>query len=94
MALGGVLVGVAIGAQQLLVLGGEGLVHQGTAAFEAVETLIMPVAFLVRQILKRERKNDRAFGRKYRCCCQTNVVTVAWTRSTGSGKCTGVANRR
>ena len=64
MALGGVLVGVAVGAQQLLVLGGEGLVHQGAAALEAVETLIVPVAFLVRQILKQVKKKDRVFGRK------------------------------
>lgn len=51
MALGGVLVGVTLGTQQLLVLGGERLVHQRALTLEAVETILMPVAVFVRQVL-------------------------------------------
>lgn len=51
VALGGVFVGIALGAQQLLILGGEGFVHQGALALEALEAFLMPVAVFVRQIL-------------------------------------------
>lgn len=51
VALGGILVRVALSAQELLILGGEGLVHQGAFALEALETVLMPVAVLVGQIL-------------------------------------------
>lgn len=50
-ALGGVVVGVALGAEQQLVLGSEGLLHQRAAAFCTLETLLVPVAILVGQIL-------------------------------------------
>lgn len=50
VALGGILVGVALGAQQLLVLGGEGLVHQGALALEALEAVLVPVAVLVGEV--------------------------------------------
>lgn len=51
MALGGVLIGVALSAEELLILGGEGLVHQGALALEALETVLVPVTVLVGQIL-------------------------------------------
>lgn len=57
MALGGVLVGVALGAEQLFILGGEGLVHQRALALEALETVLVPVTVLVGQIL--EKKDGR-----------------------------------
>lgn len=52
MALGGVLVGVALCAEELLILGGEGLVHQRALALEALEAVLVPVAILVGQILQ------------------------------------------
>ena len=55
---GGVLVGVALGAQELLIFGGEGLVHQRTAALEAVEAVFVPVAVLVGQILEERQPAD------------------------------------
>lgn len=53
VALGGILVGVALSAQELLILGGEGLVHQRALALEAHETVLVPVTVLVGQILQR-----------------------------------------
>lgn len=50
LALGRVLVGIAVGAQQLLLLGGEGLVHQRAPALGAVEAAFMPVPVLVGQV--------------------------------------------
>lgn len=50
VALGGVLIGVALSAEQLVILGGEGLVHQRPFTLEALETLLMPVAVLVGQV--------------------------------------------
>lgn len=50
VALGGVLVGVALSTQELLILGGEGLVHQRALAHEAVEAVLVPVAVLVGQV--------------------------------------------
>lgn len=50
MALGGVLVRIALSAQQLLVLGGKGLVHQRAFALEALEAVLVPVTILIRQI--------------------------------------------
>lgn len=47
VALGGVFVGVALGTQQLLVLGGERFVHQRALTLEAVETGLMPVAVFI-----------------------------------------------
>lgn len=52
IALGGVLVGVALCAEELLILGGKGLVHQRALALEALEAVLMPVAILVGQILQ------------------------------------------
>lgn len=54
MALGGVLVGVALGAKQLVILGGEGLVHQRALALEALETVLVPVTVLIGQILEKK----------------------------------------
>lgn len=57
VALGGVLIGVALSTEELLILGGEGLVHQGALALEALETVLMPVAVLVGQILQKQQRN-------------------------------------
>ena len=54
---GGVLVGVALGAQELLIFGGEGLVHQRALAHEAVEAVLVPVAVLVGQVLWRAKRD-------------------------------------
>lgn len=51
LALGGVLMGVAVRAEQLVLLGSEGLVHKGALAPRAVETGLMPVSVLVGQVL-------------------------------------------
>lgn len=50
-ALGGVIIGVTLGAQQEVVFSREGLLHQRAAALGALETLLMPVAVLVREVL-------------------------------------------
>lgn len=50
-ALGRVVVGVALGAEQQVILGSEGLFHQRAAALCTLETLLVPVAILVGQIL-------------------------------------------
>lgn len=42
---------VTVGAEQELVLGGEGLLHQGAAAFGTLEALVVPVALLIGQVL-------------------------------------------
>lgn len=55
MALGGILIGVALSAEELFILGGEGLVHQRALALEALKTLLVPVTVLVGEIL-RERQ--------------------------------------
>lgn len=47
VALRGVLIGVALSAKELLILGREGLVHQGALALKALETVLMPVSVLV-----------------------------------------------
>lgn len=57
MALGGVFIGVALSAEELLILGGEGLVYQGAFALEALEAVLMPVAVLVGQILPEHRRD-------------------------------------
>lgn len=50
-ALGGELAAVAVVAQQLLVLAGEGLVGQRAVAAEAAEAVLVVVAILVVQLL-------------------------------------------
>lgn len=55
MALGGILIGVALGAEELFVLGREGLVHKRPLALEAHEALLVPVTVLVRQILQEHQ---------------------------------------
>lgn len=50
MTLGGVFIGVALSAEELLILGGEGFVHQRAFALEALKTLLVPVTVLVGQI--------------------------------------------
>lgn len=57
MALGGILIGVALSTEELLILGGEGLVHQRALALEALETVLMPVAVLVGQILREQQRD-------------------------------------
>ena len=49
---GGKVVVMAVGAVELLILGGKGLVHQGVGAVTALKALLMPVLLLVRQVLK------------------------------------------
>lgn len=43
--------GVAFSAEQQIILGGKGLFHQGAAALCTLETLLVPVAILVGQVL-------------------------------------------
>lgn len=62
MALGGILVGVALSTEELLILGGEGLIHQGAFALEAFETVLMPVTVLVGQILQEHRRDTSRLG--------------------------------
>lgn len=62
VALGGILVGVALSTEELLILGGEGLVHQGAFALEAFETVLMPVTVLVGQILQEHRRDTSRLG--------------------------------
>lgn len=50
-ALGGIIISVAFGAEQQIILGCEGLLHQRAAALCTLETLLVPVAILVGQIL-------------------------------------------
>lgn len=56
MALGRVLVAVALGAHQHLVLCGKRPIDQRAAALEAQEALAVPVALLVRQILQKSSR--------------------------------------
>lgn len=49
--LGGVIVGVALRAEQQIVLSCEGLFHQRAAAFSALEAVLVPVAILIGQVL-------------------------------------------
>lgn len=55
MALGRVLVAVALHAHQHVLLGGEGPVHQRASAHGAEEAVAVPVALLVRQILQSQQ---------------------------------------
>lgn len=55
VALGGVLIGVAFGAEELLVFGGEGLVHKGALTLEALKTVFMPMTVFVGQILQENQ---------------------------------------
>lgn len=59
MALGGILIGVALSAEELLILGGEGLVHQRALALEAHEAVLVPVTVLVGQILRERQGGGR-----------------------------------
>lgn len=52
LAPGRVLVGVAVRAEQLVLLGGERLVHQGALAAGTVEAVLVPVPFLIGQVLQ------------------------------------------
>ena len=47
---------IAIGAEDLLVLRREGLVHQGLLALRALEAELVPVLVLVGQVLKQQRQ--------------------------------------
>lgn len=55
VALGRILVAVALHAHQHVLLGGEGPVHQRAAAHDAEEAVAVPVALLVRQILQSQQ---------------------------------------
>lgn len=59
-ALGGVVVGVTLGAQQQLVFGSEGFFHQRAAALGALKALLVPVPVLVRQVLTVAANGRRA----------------------------------
>lgn len=50
-ALGGIIISIAFSAEQQIILGGKGLFHQRAAALCTLETLLVPVAILVRQVL-------------------------------------------
>ncbi len=54
MALGRVLVAVAVGAHQHVILGGKGPIHQRSAALNAEKAFTVPMAVLVGQILRRQ----------------------------------------
>lgn len=58
MALGGILIGVALCAEELFILGGEGLVNQRALALETLEAFLVPVAVLVGQILDNSTETD------------------------------------
>lgn len=51
LALGRVFIGIAVGAQQLFLLGSKGLVHQRASTPGAMEAAFMPVPILVGQVL-------------------------------------------
>lgn len=55
MALRGIFIRVALSAQELVILGGEGLVHQRALALKALEAVLMPMAVLVGQILQEHQ---------------------------------------
>lgn len=59
VALGGILIGIALSAEELLILSGEGLVHQRALALEAHEAVLMPVAVLVGQILQAQQSDTQ-----------------------------------
>lgn len=51
VALGGIIVGMTLSAQQQIILGCKCFLHQRAATLGTVETLVMPMTILVRQIL-------------------------------------------
>lgn len=51
VALGGIIIGMTLSAQQHIILGCKCFFHQRAATLGTVETLIMPMTILVRQIL-------------------------------------------
>lgn len=63
MALGGIFIGVALWAEEPFILGGEGFVHQWAFALETLETILMPVAVLVGQILQKTADRQLTLGR-------------------------------
>lgn len=54
VALGRILVAVALNAHQHVLLGGKGPIDQRAAAFDAEEAVAVPVAVFVRQILQSQ----------------------------------------
>lgn len=76
LAAGRVLLRVAVGAEQLVLLGSERLVHKGPPAPRAVETGLVPVSVLVGQVLQAQSTRDvrRERGRGRGLC---------WTHSEG-----------
>lgn len=53
MTLRGIIIGVAFGAEQQIILDSEGLFRQGAAALGTLEALLMPVTVLIGQVLWR-----------------------------------------
>lgn len=76
MALRGILIGVALGAEELLILGGEGLVHQRALALEALEAVLVPVAVLVGQILRVQQTDTQNWFSKllFNLCFVTSLT--------------------
>ena len=64
---------VAVGAVELFVLGGERLVDERAATVAAVETLLMPVPILVRQILQEETSHV------YKRQATTDILYIQYT---------------
>ena len=68
MALGRILVAVALDAQQHVILCGKWPIDQRSAAFVAEEAIAVPVAVLVRQILH---------GRSSEECCRVTELACS-----------------
>lgn len=81
VALGGILIGVALGTEELLVLSGEGLVHQGVLALEALEAVLVPVAVLVGQILPRTEGGTRQAWPTRAVSTHSSVHSLPWSCS-------------
>lgn len=74
MALGGVLVAVALDAHHRVVLGGEGPIHQRPAALGAEEAFAVPVAVLVGQILHSQSQQRTLYMSVRREIMTTRVL--------------------
>lgn len=84
LALGRVLVRVAVRAEQLVLLCSEGLVHQRVLAPRAVEAGLMPVPVLVGQVLQMQTTRDsQGAGGDLELLCLTTVEGV---RPTAEGQ--------
>lgn len=61
VALGGVVVCVAFSAEQQILLGCKSLFYQCATALGTLEALLMPVAILIGQILRRFKTLFKSF---------------------------------